>query len=56
MSQHDDTLLYINQRINDIENVDPATAISQLQQTQAQLQASYKITASLSQISILNYM
>jgi flagellar hook-associated protein 3 FlgL len=55
-TRHDDMTTYLNTRIDDIENVDPAKTISELQQAQAQLQASYKVTASLSQISLVNYM
>jgi flagellar hook-associated protein 3 FlgL len=53
---HDDFLLYTQQGIGDIENVDPAAAIAELSANETQLQASYMVISRLSQLSLLNFL
>lgn len=55
-TNHEDFLLYAQQGIGDIENVDPAAAISQLSANQTQLEASYMVLSRLSQLSLMNYL
>jgi flagellar hook-associated protein 3 FlgL len=50
------TLSLAQQSISNLENVDPATAISELNQLQTQLQASYQTVALLQQVSLVNYL
>ncbi len=42
--------------LNSDENIDPATAITNLQNLQNQLQATYKVTATLRGLSLVNYI
>jgi flagellar hook-associated protein 3 FlgL len=55
-TNHQDFLLYAQQGIGDIENVDPAAAISQLSANQTQLESSYMVLSRLSQLSLMNYL
>jgi flagellin-like hook-associated protein FlgL len=55
-TQHAATLTVLQTQINNIENVDLAGASTQLTQLQTQLNASYKITASLSSLSLVNFL
>jgi len=54
--RHEEVLLYTAQNIGDIENVDPAEAISRLSAAATQLQASYMTISRLSQLSLMNYL
>lgn len=54
--RHDDTKKFANSVLNDIESVDPADAITKLQELQFQLQASYNITGQLKQLSLVNFL
>ena len=42
--------------IQNLESVDPATAISQLNQVETNLQASYQTVSALQQLSLVNYL
>jgi flagellar hook-associated protein 3 FlgL len=42
--------------VSNIEDVDVAAALTKLNQTQIALQASYQVTATMNQISLLNYL
>jgi len=54
--RHEDFLLYAEQSIGEIENVDPIEAINRLNVDQTHLQASYMVMARLSQISLANFL
>ncbi|GIK99682.1 MAG: flagellar hook-filament junction protein FlgL [Alphaproteobacteria bacterium] len=54
--RHEEVLLYTEQNIGDIENVDPAAALTRLSAAETQLQASYMTVSRLSQLSLLNYL
>lgn len=53
---HDDFLLYTQQGIGDIENIDPAAALAELATNETQLQASFMVISRLSQLSLLNFL
>jgi flagellar hook-associated protein 3 FlgL len=53
---HAATLTVLQTQINDIENVDLAGASTKLSLLNTQLQASYSITASLSNLSLVNFL
>lgn len=53
---HEDFLLYTQQGISDIENVDAAQVISELSANQTQLESSYMVISKLSQMSLMNYL
>lgn len=53
---HGEFLLYTQQNIGDIENVDPAAALAELATQETQLQASYTVISRLSQMSLMNYL
>jgi flagellar hook-associated protein 3 FlgL len=55
-TQNTATLTVLQTQINNIENVDLAGASTKLTQLQTQLEASYRITASLSNLSLVNYL
>lgn len=55
-TNHEDFLLYTQQGIGDIENVDAAQVISQLSANQTQLEASYMVISRLSQLSLMSYL
>lgn len=56
LSRHNDSLLVVQQQIGEVEDVDSAEAIQQFQLLQTQLNASYSIVSSLSQLSLTNYI
>ena len=56
LDNHKSTLALAQGSIADIAKVDPATAITQLDTLQTQLQASYQIIGILQQLSLVNYM
>ena len=43
-------------RPQSLESVDPATAITQLNQLEINLQASYQTVSALQQLSLVNYL
>ncbi|WP_321394014.1 flagellin [Emcibacter sp.] len=54
--QHKDEEAFLETFISDIEDADLAEAITQLENDQVALQASYEITSQLSQLSLLNFI
>lgn len=52
----DEFMLYTEQTIGDIENVDPAAAIARLATYETQLQASYMTLTRLSQLTLVNFL
>ena len=56
LSDHEDNSLTLENFIGGVEDVDMADATMRLQQLQAQLQISYNITASLRNLSLVNYL
>lgn len=54
--RHNDFLLYADQSISEIEDVDPVEAVNRLSADQTHLQASYTVMARLAQISLVNYL
>ena len=54
--KHKTTTVALKSSISDIEDVDPAEVISKLQLAQTQLQASYKVTATLRQVSLVDFL
>jgi flagellar hook-associated protein 3 FlgL len=55
-TQHAATLTVLQTQIDNIENVDLAAASTKLTQLQTQLDASYRITASLSGLSLVDFL
>jgi flagellin-like hook-associated protein FlgL len=55
-TQHYETQTMLNTSIGDVEDVDMAEAISKLQQVQTQLQASYKVTATLQKVNLIDFL
>ena len=53
---HDEALLYAEQNISDISNVDVTEAITRLSADQTNLQASYATIAQLSNLSLLDFL
>ena len=56
LSQHEATNIVVTGVISDIEDVDIAGAVTKLNSDQTALQASYKVLAQLSQLSLLNFL
>ncbi len=56
LSTHNTTLSLAKGTMANIEQVDPATAITQLDTLQTQLQASYQTMSILQQLSLVNYL
>ncbi|WP_417317166.1 flagellin [Emcibacter sp.] len=56
MNQHLEGEAFLKVFISDIEDADIAEAITNLENNQVALQASYQITSQLSQLSLLNYI
>ena len=56
LSSHQDALTLAKSNIADIQQVDPATAITQFDTLQTQLQASYQTIGILQQLSLVNYI
>jgi flagellar hook-associated protein 3 FlgL len=54
--KHNEYILFAEQIISDIENVDVAEAVTRINEAQTTLQASYLTVARLSQTSLLNYL
>jgi flagellar hook-associated protein 3 FlgL len=52
----DQTSLHLKQVLGEAEDVDVADAISKLQLMQTQLQASYRVTAKLQDLSLVNFL
>lgn len=55
-SRHLDFILFTNESINQIENVDIIAAVSKMSIDQVQLEASYMLTARLSQLTLANFL
>jgi flagellar hook-associated protein 3 FlgL len=55
-NRHENTKSFASSVLRDIESVDPADAITKLQELQFQLQASYSLTGQLRQLSLVNYI
>lgn len=55
-ARHGDVLTVLNQEIGQIEDADMAEVFTKVQQKQVALQASFQITASLRDLSLLNYL
>ena len=56
LKQHATTSNVVTGVISDIEDVDMANAVTKLNGDQTALQASYKVMAQLSQLSLLNFL
>ena len=56
LQQHETTGNVVTGVISDIEDVDMASAVTKLNGDQTALQASYKVMAQLSQLSLLNFL
>ena len=54
--RHQDFIIFTNEAINQIETVDVAAAIARMSIHQVQLEASYMLTARLSQLSLANFL
>ena len=54
--RHADFLLYAEENIGDLENIDVTEALTRLGGDQVQLEASYMLIARLSQISLTQYL
>lgn len=54
--QHKDTVIFLETFIADIEDVDIAEAVTRLNNDQVALEASYRATSSLSQLSLLRFL
>jgi flagellar hook-associated protein 3 FlgL len=55
-TQQKDTLSAAQSLLDDLENADPATAITKLNQDQTSLQALYKMVDQINQVSLLNFL
>ncbi len=55
-TRHQDFTVFTNELIGQIENVDVAAAVARLSIAQTFLEASYMITARLSQLSLANFL
>jgi flagellin-like hook-associated protein FlgL len=55
-SRHQDFIVYTNEAVNKIEAIDVAAAVSRLSTDQTQLEASYMLTARLSQLTLANFL
>ncbi len=56
MNRHQDFVVFTNEAINKIESVDIAAAVARISIDQVQLEASYMLTARLSQISLVKFL
>lgn len=56
LSNHQSALSLAKSTISNIEQIDPATAITELDTLQTQLQASYQTVSILQQLSLVNYI
>jgi flagellar hook-associated protein 3 FlgL len=55
-TQHDETKVTLKTSVGDVEDVDMAETISKLQLVQTQLQASYKVTAALQKVNLIDFI
>jgi flagellin-like hook-associated protein FlgL len=55
-SRHQDFIVYTNEAVSQIEAIDVAAAVSRLSTDQTQLEASYMLTARLSQLTLANFL
>lgn len=55
-TRHDDVLTVLNLELGQIEDADLADVFTKVQQTQVALQASFRITAGLQDLSLLNFL
>ncbi|HCX68832.1 MAG TPA: hypothetical protein DHK64_15220, partial [Rhodobiaceae bacterium] len=55
-NRHDATMATANEILGDIQNADPYEVGVKLNTLETQLQASYQVTAMLSQLSLVNYI
>jgi flagellar hook-associated protein 3 FlgL len=55
-TQHDETTVTLKTGVGDVEDVDMAETISKLQLVQTQLQASYKVTATLQKVNLIDFI
>ncbi len=55
-TQHADQKLYMEEAITDIENVDIAEATARITADQVQLEASFAVTARLSQLNLIDFL
>ena len=54
--RHQDFIVFTNEAVNKIENVDVVAAVARMSIDQVQLEASYMLTARLSQLSLANFL
>lgn len=54
--RHKDLALHLRSGVSDVEDVDMAAAITKLQLVQTQLQASYRVTSSLNQVNLNDFL
>ncbi len=54
--RHQDFVLFTNEEIGRIENVDVAAAVARISTDQVQLEASFLLTARLSLLSLVNFL
>jgi flagellar hook-associated protein 3 FlgL len=54
--EHQNFINVAQTNIQNLESVDPATAITQLNQVETNLQASYQTVSALQQLSLVNYL
>ncbi len=54
--RHRDDLLFTRTMINEIENIDPAEAVTQLNDSQLVLEASMQVLATLTRLSLLDFL
>ena len=55
-NRHEDFIIFTNEAIDKIETVDVAAAVARMSIDQVQLEASYMLTARLSQLSLANFL
>jgi flagellar hook-associated protein 3 FlgL len=55
-TRHADFIVFTNESVSQIENVDIAAAVARISTDQTFLEASYMLTARLSQLSLTNYL
>ncbi|NIR61558.1 MAG: flagellar biosynthesis protein FlgL, partial [Gammaproteobacteria bacterium] len=55
-TQHAEQKLYMEEVIADIENVDIAEATARITADQVQLEASFAVTARLSQLNLIDFL
>lgn len=55
-NRHEDFIVFTNEAVNKIESVDVAAAVTRISNEQVQLEASYMLTARLSQLSLAKFL